>query len=206
MRLRKFWVLALVVLVSVSVASAQKESGWYIGVGYGEATVEAKVQLPSEPPFVKTIDESANSARIFGGYRFIPYLAIEGGFNDFGQIDLQSLAGVFTYDARADGWDVELVGILPIAKQRVELFAKLGVARVETTERLRSDIMLPTEPPSPLQFEETTDSTNALGGVGVQVNLLKDKQLGLRIEWVTIDTKSDIVDFTNIQGAVLYRF
>lgn len=73
------------------------------------------------------IDDSATGFRLATGYRFAPWFGVEAAFIDFGELDTDvSVGGVpMRLEAEADGFEVALIGRLPIG-QRFALSAGLG--------------------------------------------------------------------------------
>lgn len=110
-------------LAAGSVA-ADENTGFYLGgsVGYSSIEVAQRIQLDEELDRFDLDDEDFGW-KAFAGYQFMPWLAIEGGYVDFGEVDERgSLIGA---DLGIDGWDAFVVGNLPI--WIIDVFAKVGV-------------------------------------------------------------------------------
>jgi opacity protein-like surface antigen len=85
--------------------SKPKDHGWYVGFGLGFADD-------------KGLDDDGDGFKVFGGYRFNKYIALEGAVVSLGD-DLGRI------DAVKDGISVQAVAIWPVRK-KLGLFAKLG--------------------------------------------------------------------------------
>jgi len=93
---------------AISPAIAQ-DSGFYVGAGIGEFSVDAG-----------GFDGSDTGFKVFGGYRFIPYLAVEVEYLDGGTVEDGGL------ELDLSGFNLSGVGILPVG-EKFSLFAKLGM-------------------------------------------------------------------------------
>lgn len=109
-------------------------------------------------------DSSGTGLKLYGGYRFGPHFAIEGGAVDLGK--LKGPAG----SAKARGAYIDAVGLLPVAPQWT-LLGRVGLADVKLS--------------TPRASERGSD---AKLGLGVQYDL--SSQLSLRGEWERYDVKA----------------
>jgi OOP family OmpA-OmpF porin len=103
-------------------------TGPYLGVGVGQSefkgacddigSVAAGIGLSS------SCDDNDTAYKIYGGYRFMPYLAGEIGYTNFGK----AKATVGPASAELKGWGIPVyaVGILPLADDALWLMAKVG--------------------------------------------------------------------------------
>ncbi len=126
-----------------------------MGAGAGWGRFESDLQqldvMPTGTQINNTLEhtsfnESAIASKFFAGYRILKYLAIEGGYFDFHDMDDQpcvlfdatgqcsNLPGqlpdlpserVWTVDVPLDGWTAYAVGMLPF-NETVEGFFKVG--------------------------------------------------------------------------------
>jgi hypothetical protein len=164
--------LLIAVLVAPSMVTAGEKKqrwtdGFYLGAGVGGGRINADIEklglgLPAPPAGTgetiesHTYSNTALTYKFFGGYKFIDYFAIEGGFIKFNNSDerycfIDDLTGECS-NARfitpaddppnmdtsvvsstqwevsipIEGWDFFGVGILPIS-DRFEFFGKVGV-------------------------------------------------------------------------------
>lgn len=110
--------------VSAGPAAADENTGFYFGgsLGYSSIQVKDQIDLGDEIDRFKLDDEDFGW-KAFVGYQFLPWLAVEGGYVDFGDVDEQgNLVGA---ELGIDGWDAFVVGNLPI--WIIDVFAKVGV-------------------------------------------------------------------------------
>ncbi len=105
-------------------AAAKENTGFYFGGSIGYATIEVadQIDLGDEVDRFK-LDDDDFGWKAFAGYQFLPWLAVEGGYVDFGNVEEKgNLVGA---DLSIDGWDAFVVGNLPIWV--IDIFAKVGV-------------------------------------------------------------------------------
>jgi opacity protein-like surface antigen len=77
-------VVALLVMSGSALAADFEQKGWYLGGGVGSAKFSDDDLYVSE-------DDSDVSYRLHGGYRILPWLAIEGRINNLGTYDTNLL-------------------------------------------------------------------------------------------------------------------
>ena len=113
--MRKGTLLSLVAALAVtSLPAAAADNGVYIGGSIGLAGFDEG-----------SVDFSTNSTgfKVIGGWRFLDWLSVEGGYVDFGSGDDDVLGE--TIETDANGLTVSAVGFLPIGP--IDVFAKVGV-------------------------------------------------------------------------------
>jgi OOP family OmpA-OmpF porin len=126
-------VMTLAVIVS-SFAVAD-DSGWYVGANVGQS--RAKIDDPRivsgllEEGFDTTAiknDDRHFGYKLFGGYQFNRYLALEGGYFDLGKFGFTANtlppAGL-TGNIKLNGVNLDAVGTLPFT-ERFALFGRFG--------------------------------------------------------------------------------
>jgi OOP family OmpA-OmpF porin len=122
---RRLLVSALVVAVAAP-AFANNPSGPYVGGGFGQFDLHIE-NLNDVGQAVTTIAHSNDDAwKVFAGWRFNPYIALEGAY-----IDLGKPGGGYAdsgsdgrYNVSFDGFAPTVIGSIPLGP--VELFAKAG--------------------------------------------------------------------------------
>ena len=128
--------LAMAVLVALASPFAiADDSGWYVGVNGGRS--KAKIDDPRITSnllgagfsSVSISDRNNDTGyKVFGGYQFNRYFAIEGGYFDLGKFGMTATtvpAGTFSGDIRLKGPNIDLVGIIPIT-EKFSAFARVG--------------------------------------------------------------------------------
>jgi OOP family OmpA-OmpF porin len=169
------WLTAVVLGTGLTVARADGEQGFYLGAGIGQFNVEVD-NLDEAQDVVQDFDEDDTSWKIFAGWRFAPFFAVELDYVDFG--------GPSDNEASLDlaGFSPYLVGTLPLGI--FELFAKVGY--------LFYDIDIDTDA---TDIEDISDSQeDFIWGVGFGVALL-EQRLFLRLEYEQIEISE--LDTTN---------
>ena len=99
----------IALLLAVVTMQSQAENNWYIGGRASQAVVDDR-----------GIDGDNTGAKIFGGYKFNDYFAIEGGYYDFGEI-IDSGSRL-----ELNGVSLAAVGLVPVSS-KVSLFGKVGI-------------------------------------------------------------------------------
>lgn len=100
------------------------QPGFYGGVGAGVGRTDVDVGGISG-----STDKRDNAWKLFGGYQFNRYIAVEGGYVNLGKASVAGPQGFATLDSNA--WQVGAVGSLPL-NQQFALTGKLGLARTNT--------------------------------------------------------------------------
>ncbi len=112
---------ALLSLLMLLPLGANADKGFYAGGGIGSAEL-------SEDFDGFTIDTDSTAYRIFGGWRFNDYFAVEGGYQDFGDFEQQIDVGgtPVTASLSADGFTLGVAGSLPIG-ERFSVMGRFGM-------------------------------------------------------------------------------
>lgn len=171
MEFRKFaGALAVSGLLACSAARAE-DSGFYVGVGFGEASQD-----------FSGFDASDTAFKLFAGYSFNKYFALEGGYVDAGtQSDTIDQLGV---DISSDGFFVEGLAKWPIGNYFAP-YAKFGYVFYDSTQKLTLGSMSASESES--------DSDFIYGG-GIEFNLTGNFRLRAEYEEVNLpDSAFDII-------------
>src|SRR5690349_19155664 len=120
--------LSIAGLLSV-VKTAQAADDFYLGAGVGRSRVAdwcdnvGQFSAQLSPFFGSGTDcnEGSTAFNLYAGYRFLPYLAVEAGYTDFGKATLRF--GTASAEVRGWGVPVYVVGILPLANDHLWLMA-----------------------------------------------------------------------------------
>lgn len=171
--LRRILALALVMFGTVSAALAGEA---FVGAAVGKTGFEVSDQGVS-------FDESDDSYKIYGGFRFLKFFGVEGSYVDFGS-PTDTIAGdEVTIDATA--WDAFAVGILPLGF--FEIFGKVGMVAWDADVKI-----------SGTGNDTDSDSgTDPAYGVGIAFKL--GKLLAIRAEYERFDIEdTDQVDMASV--------
>ena len=172
-----------VVMTSASLAHA----GPYATVSIGRASIDARssqiraavIDLGFSNAVTST-DEDDSSVKITAGYRFNDYLALEGGFVDFGdsalRVDTSGPPARVTQDSSADGFLLEALVSAPIG-DRVLVYAKGGAVfwKVDSSFRVLVDGS---------EFDSWRSSAQGTNWVyGAGASLAVHENLAVRLEY-----------------------
>lgn len=105
--------------------TATADSGFYIGVSAGGATLEADTGDISIPGLPSSIDEDDTATEIFAGYKFdLPVIdiGIEAGYVDFGEPDIDVLGETLFIDTTG----INVWGIAALNVGLFDIYGKLG--------------------------------------------------------------------------------
>jgi hypothetical protein len=108
--------LVVLTLSCAAFAEPTKERGGFVGGGFAATVFEDDGLLAG-----LDFDDSDSGFGFFGGYKFIPYFAVEARYNDFGSF------GVEGFPIEVTALSVHAVGIVPFGSSGWELFGQLGL-------------------------------------------------------------------------------
>jgi len=160
--------LALMTLLASTPAMAVG-GGFYLGGSVGGATTEAKEGN------IK-FDESDTAWKLFAGYHFLQFFAVEAAYRDFGSPSDNILGS----DVKLSPTAFDVAGLAGVPLGPVYLFGKLGLVRWD------SDISID-------GFKFSDDGTDIEAGVGLSVDVLK---IQLRGEVEYIDAADGVLMYT----------
>lgn len=148
--------VTLVAAASISSAAFAEDTGVYAGLNLGVGKLN--INTPN--------GEDKQSSAVGGivlGYKFNPYLAVEGQYTGIGKVT-DKVSG----SAKGDAASLAVLGILPL-NENFNLYGKLGVAATKTT--VSSSL-------SPMNDATRTGVTY---GLGAEYNV--NHNLGVRLGW-----------------------
>jgi OmpA-OmpF porin, OOP family len=170
--------LAALSLASSVTAHAEEAPGFYAGASFGQASIEI-----DDAGF----DGSDTAFKIFGGYGFNPYFAVELGWFNGGTADERF--GPFVVEVEMSGLVASAVGRLPVG-DAFTLFGKLGFASYDAEVSANG-----------FGGDDTSDEDLAYG-IGGQFQL--GQAFGLRAEYEIVDVSDANFNMFSVGG--LYRF
>ena len=116
----------LAILLAIAAVTAQAQDGkGYIGVGAG---IGSYPDLCSSTPPGLSCDDAPFAWKVFAGYMFLPYIGVEGAYNDFGAARTQGVLlnppqGTIPLPSNADVYtqifSLSLVGRIPLGPAAV---------------------------------------------------------------------------------------
>ena len=178
--------LALTGAWTAANADDENDSGFYVGAGIGQFNVKID-DVDDTDEAVQSLDDSDKSWKFFAGYRFNPYIALEGAYIDFGgpsdtfqNSDASGSSG--DYEVSLSGFAPYVIGTLPLGP--VELFAKVGYYFYDVDintdlDDLNGDVL-----------DSSSSDEDLLYGFGIGATFFE--HLNARLEYEKID--SDAVD------------
>lgn len=210
------FIAAILVTFGSSVVHAQ-DQGWYIGIGVGQSKAKdvgncSDLQALTPSTVSCSIKDTSTGAKLFGGYQFNQYVAVEAGYVDLGKFTLSaSVPNPSPFNSasatnKVSGFSLDAVGTWPITPE----FAVLGRIGLFLWKLEASTSIAVPPPPPPVQCctSDNVTGTGAAFGVGAQYDFSKD--IGVRAEFqrfasIGNDTtgKSDV---ELISASFVYRF
>jgi OOP family OmpA-OmpF porin len=117
-------ILLLGIFLSASPSDAA-ERGFYVGAGVGQVNTEVDDVFGTGFEF----DEDDVGFKLFGGYRFFPWLSVEGIFLDGGKPEIQETVGAESASLSIEVQSLVAAAVfsLPVGEQ-FEVFLKPGLA------------------------------------------------------------------------------
>ena len=137
--------------LAMAQAKGNADLGFYAGASIGQST---------SSDCGGSCDDKDTAYRVFGGYKFHPNIAVEGGYSPLGETSSGNLK------AEANAWDLVGLGIFPLGNN-FSIFGKLGFYNAEIKLSGAAS-----------GKKTTTDLTYGIGG---QYDF--NRNLGLRLEW-----------------------
>jgi OOP family OmpA-OmpF porin len=203
--------LALVAIASPSIAQNNDMTGLYGGISLGPS--RAKVDDPritanlvSNGFTVNSLSDDNRSfgGKVFGGYQFNRYFALEGGAFSLGKFSYQATttpAGTLSGEAKVRGLNLDLVGILPLTGE-FSAFGRAGLTYAQARDTFRGTGMVVVNNPNPSER-----ATNWKAGLGLQYAFTPALSIRAELERYRINdavgNKGDI-DMASI--GLVYRF
>jgi OOP family OmpA-OmpF porin len=110
-------------------------TGGYTRADINQAEIDSEITGAGLSLLSSSLDKKDAGYKLQAGYQFNPYFAVEGGWVDLGQYRYTAsvTGGNAVMDAKARGWNLGVVGTLPLPNN-FGLMARLGMieAKVET--------------------------------------------------------------------------
>lgn len=183
----------LLCLASTSFAAMSFPYGWYIEGNIGSSH-SSNTNYPG----------STSSSGIGGngnfGYKFMPFFATEIGYTQYANTSIKNGAGTKAATVKNYSYDLAGKGILPIANSPFELFAKLGVARVNAKTSINSSAAA-----AGLGLTSSNHSTTGLYyGIGADYSLIQAVQIV--VQWQRAQGNSTTGNLDLFSGGLTFIF
>ncbi|GGO78192.1 hypothetical protein GCM10011348_09520 [Marinobacterium nitratireducens] len=191
-------------------ANAAAQGGYFgAGLGWAEQDVpksdvnQALADFAAEEGLVVTpsigkIDDSDKSYRIYFGYAFNDYVAVEGAFTNMGKPSADFEVGPFSEGVsfETEGYELSLVGTIPL-NYGFGIYGRVGAFNWET------DIEY-------LDQHEVADGTDVVYGLGLTYALNANWDVRAEYAHYEIDYDDDLIggkaDIDNYTASLSYRF
>ena len=164
-------VLATFAAIASTLAMAD-DAGWYGGVAVGQSRAkidDARItsNLLGGGLATSSIsnDDSDTGYKLFGGYKFNKYFALEGGYFDLGKFGFTATtapAGTLDGSIKLRGVNLDAVGILPI-NEKFSALGRVGLNYAEARDSFSGTGAVNVANPSPSKRD-----TNFKFGAGLQ--------------------------------------
>jgi hypothetical protein len=137
-----------------------------------------------------SFDASDTTYKAFVGFRFLKFLGLEASYIDFGTLD-DSTSGI-DLSVDATGYDLFLVGVLPIGKH-FELFAKAGYFSWDRNADASGVV----------SGSDSESGSDPVYGAGLAFIL--GKHIGIRVEYEKYDM-TDVDTLDQESAGIDFRF
>lgn len=197
--------------VIVSPCAMADDTGWYGGINVGQS--KAKIDdtritsglLSGGFTATSIADDNRDTGyKLFGGYQYNRYFALEGGYFDLGKFGFLATtvpAGTLSGNIRLKGMNLDAVGILPIT-DKFSAFGRVGLNYAEARDTFTGTGLVTVVNPNPSKRD-----TNAKVGLGLQYAFTES--LGLRVEaerYRINDAVGNKGDVDLVSLGLVYRF
>ncbi len=183
-------ITALCILIGLAtVASADEKKGLYVGLGVGQFDVNAE-DIDDLGPIIQEFDSNATTFKVFGGWRFNPYVSVELAWLDLGSPE-EDLNGT-RVETDISGFAPYITGSLPIGP--LEVFAKVGYLFYD----LNVDV----------NGQEVASASGSQDDFiyGIGAGMILFKRLEARLEYEYLDASETIDDGDALWLSAVWRF
>jgi OOP family OmpA-OmpF porin len=183
--------VSLLIAAGLSAAPAFAQS-WYFGAGVGSGNLNATGQDITGLANAQ-LDDNSTTYTVRLGYRFNPWLAIEGGYYDLGKYEFSGGVGnqQVTGSAKAKSFGLSAVGILPMGRN-FEAYARVGIEESEIKANANLGQLA--------TANASNKDTGATYGVGARYMFTPN--FGLFAEWM----RNDKIEVDSYLGGIDFRF
>lgn len=161
-----------VLAAALALAALPAAAQWYVGAAIGDS--RASFHGPSQADqFIDlgfldastSMDRSDTMYRLYGGWRFHRYFAVELGYADLGKYVMRTTVsppGTLDTSMRTDGADLSLVGIYPVW-ERLQAFGRIGAYAARTRASYNGTGSVEVIPGAGNQSHRSTHAAYGLG-------------------------------------------
>ena len=129
---------ASMTLAVPALAQSPSATGWYTGFGLGQSRLGFKTGDFNVGPAGTAVafDDSNTAFKFFAGYRVLPWLAIEGGYDNLGRnaVSFTNAGGTARLDYKVDALKLTGLGSFAFGNTGFSAFGKLGFGYTRVRE------------------------------------------------------------------------
>ncbi|MCU0224799.1 MAG: outer membrane beta-barrel protein [Acidobacteria bacterium] len=191
---------------AVPSSDRSQRSGFYVGGSAGFGIYDDHVPANDDGSLSDVNDDDSDFVwKVYGGYSFGSYFALEGGYRDDGSasFDAQSdgsgdswAGGDVSAEVETDGWFASALGRLPLG-DRWSLFAKVGVYGWSTKETFTENGYVSTDEDS---------GTDISYGLGAEWDPGNPDDVVLRGEVDRTEVDDDQLPDTTVTVGMVWQF
>lgn len=187
---------------------------WYLGGGLGQArakvddsTVTAVLAGTGATATATSRNQNSLEGKLFLGYQFNRFVAVEGGYFRLGDFKFDTTtapAGTLHGEMKSRlGWNLDVVGSVPIVRDKFMLLGRVGVQSSKTTDLFAGTGAAGT-------LANPAPSRNLVSykyGLGAEYDFTPN--VGVRAEWERYRVSDGFTGKMNADAAtvsLLYRF
>jgi OOP family OmpA-OmpF porin len=167
-------ILLALITVALFAFPAVADDGFFIGASVGQSDITT-ADIEDLEDF--SIDDDITGYKVFAGYRFLKFFAVEGAYIDFGTAETELVINPGVSEFSLDGYEVQGVFYLPLGI--ADIFAKGGLfewsADLQTTGLSQASI----------------DGSDPVYGAGVQFRI-KSFAIRAEVEYFDVEATEDL--------------
>jgi opacity protein-like surface antigen len=187
---------AVAFVLSAFAAPAAAQLSWYAGAAAGQSRTDSELVANRESTLVfardvrTDFDARDNAWKGFAGARFGRHVALELSYADLGSSRMNTtllggdpaLPAAIAIDRKITGVGLDLVGLWPLAADRLDLFAKVGTfrARLEASASLEGNIEFSG---GSGERSRSTSRTESVAHYGLGLQYWMTPGVAIRAEW-----------------------
>lgn len=200
--------LALVSALAGSIAMAA-DAGWYAGGNFGRSRTQIDdhkvVNNPLNAGVTSTnlsVDDHDTGFKVFGGYQFNRFFALEAGYFDLGKFSYTAdtmPAGTLNGNVKVEGLNFDAVGFLPF-DSKLSAFARAGMSYADVNSTF-------TGTGAANSSYSSRSNTNYKAGLGLQYAFTESLAMRIEGERYRINDASGSHGNVNLASlGLIYRF
>lgn len=182
--------------------------GWYLGgnVGVSDANIDENEITKNLSNYTYTDDDDSHGYKLFGGYQFNKYFALEGGYFNLGKFDyalskLSAPTGSINANMKVEGINLDAVAILPIT-DKFSAFGRVGANYAHTKDSFSTTGSFSVADANPKKSD-----LNYKYGAGFEYAITDAMRLRIEGERYRInDARGDKGDIDLYSVGLVYRF